>query len=66
MCMMTVAYDEELGGRIIMENVVALSVNDKGICLAGLLDDPIMLDDVRVARIDFRRGRTYLVRKAGQ
>lgn len=60
MCMMTVACDETLGGGAVMENVIELTEDDRGVHLVGLLDEPVTIADARVAHIDFRRGRTLL------
>jgi predicted RNA-binding protein len=65
MCLMTAQYNEALGGQVVMKNVTALSQSANGVRLEGLLDEPLDLPGLKVERIDFSRGITWLTREAG-
>jgi len=62
MCLMTVTYTDECGGALLMEHVTELHQEGDAVVLCGLLDEPLRVDGVRVAAVDFARGRARLAR----
>lgn len=65
MCQMSVLLDKGDTPEIIMENVSQLEVTDEGVKVSTLFEDPKVIPEVQVTRIDFLNGKVFLGSTAG-
>ncbi len=60
MCQITAVLDRDGGEESLMENVTEIEVGQEEIRLATMFDEPMVLRNVRIRRIDFLAGKVYL------
>ncbi|MFO7760056.1 MAG: CooT family nickel-binding protein [Thermodesulfobacteriota bacterium] len=60
MCQMSVVINENREEKTIMENVTYLETTDEGISLSTLFEEPSLIKDSYVKKIDFMGGKVYL------
>lgn len=65
MCQMSVLLEKGDNPEIIMENVSQLEVTDEGVKVSTLFEDPKVIPEVQVTRIDFLNGKVFLGSTAG-
>ncbi len=60
MCQMSVILDDNGGEKTIMENVTLLESTDEGVALNALFEEPVLVENCFVKKIDFTGGKVYL------
>lgn len=62
MCQISVFVEEEGKREMVMENVTGLEVTPGGLVLSAFFEEPKILPDVVISRIDFLGGKVILAR----
>lgn len=60
MCQMSVLLEKGDTPEIVMENVSQLEVTDDGVKVSTLFEEPKVITNVQVTRIDFLNGKVFL------
>lgn len=60
MCQMSVILEENGEEKTIMENVSRLETTNEGISISTLFEEPALIENSFVKKIDFMGGKVYL------
>jgi predicted RNA-binding protein len=60
MCQMSVMLSRQDRQELVAENATLLEVEDNGVKISTLFEEPKVVDGVKVARIDFLAGKVIL------
>ncbi len=66
MCQIAAVLQEADTEQVVLENVTEIEVLGDGVKLLTMFDEPLEMEGVGIARIDFLGGRVYLVPKAAR
>ena len=62
MCQISVVIARNDGEEKVMDNVTSLDVTGSGVVLSAFFEEPKIVPDVVITRIDFLDGKVVLVR----
>ena len=60
MCQMSVLLDKNDDQELVMENVSYLELTDDGVKITTLFEEPKVIANVQVTKIDFMNGKVFL------
>ncbi|ADH86710.1 CooT family nickel-binding protein [Desulfurivibrio alkaliphilus] len=63
MCQISVVYQQQDKEELIAENVSLLEVENNGVKISTLFEEPKLIEGAAVSRIDFLAGKVILTNK---